>query len=114
MKPVIEHVLIAEVLLSCGNDAGRLYQAIPLPIQASLDHPLQDAGSLSQQLLLQLSVRLSRLVFEGHNEKAPARSFVHVTQNGLVVPDNDQFELWRELKEILPHKPRANPVSAGQ
>ena len=98
-----------------GDDLGRREPAL-LPIDAAVEHPLQDARPFRLELVAELDVAL--LLRDGDRERnqveAAADGLVHRAQAGLVVAADHQLELRQIVEEILAHEARRNLVAAGQ
>ena len=111
---VAQHVHVVLVGLRRGLDLGGGSQSLPLPLQASLDGPVQDPRQLLCQLVCQPRVFTALEIFHerDHPDTAPDPQ-VGAVYPGLVVGGHQQLER-REVGEVfLVQESRRDLVPAG-
>src|SRR5207247_9629861 len=85
VEPLPEQVLVVEVFFCGLNDNLGPSQAVLLPVEATFDHPPQNAGPFSAQFFFQLPVRLPRK----WNDVEPSTGrIVNILQDRLVIAND--------------------------
>src|SRR5580704_91306 len=116
LEPAPESILSLEVFVSRRHHSRRRLQSDPLPFEASLDRPGEDAVAFGQKPVRQVLVALGGRNGdrERHHVQSPSHGFVDSSDGGLVVAGNDELELRHELEEVLAHEAGGDLVPAGQ
>src|SRR3954469_8142359 len=91
LEPLSEHILVLEVVVGRFEDARGAHEAVPLPVETTLNHPSQDPGPFSLELLLKMAIRLVRLACEWHDMEAASYGLIYVAQHRLVIADECQL-----------------------
>ena len=83
-----------------------------LPHEATFDHPLKNSSPLGAQVLCELWISLCNRNRQGERLKVHAAThrLIDGAHTRPVIARNDQLEVRRELKRILPHETRRDAV----
>ena len=110
------HVLVVEVGIGRVENGWRRREPDALPLKAPVERPAQDASPFRLELVGKILVPLMARDRDAERDEvhAASDSFVDAAEAGFVVAGDEQFELRHKLEKILPHKARADRITAGE
>src|ERR1700732_4523984 len=116
LEPAPECILCLEVFVGRRHHSRRRLQSDPLPFEASLDSPGEDAVAFRQKPVRQVLVARGwrNGNRERHHVQPPSHRFVDVSDGRLVIAGDNELELWHELEEVLAHEARGYLVTARE
>src|SRR5262245_29231349 len=115
-NPLPQRVLLGEIVLGRLTDAVWNHEPALFPFHIPLDHPAQNRGPLSLELLSQVGISISHRNRhrERHQDEAPAYGLVDVAQARLRVARDQQLVRWSEVEEVAAHEASGQTIATGQ
>src|SRR4030095_3398816 len=87
-QKLTEQILLIEILIGLLGHDGGAREPVAQPVEAALNHPLQDLTMLVSQALLERAIDVGRLMTERNDVESPAHGVVNIVEIWLVVTGN--------------------------